>query len=134
MLDKQENYLNHHDRILIVGSPTSQIFNVSGAPSHLQSYVTLPFNPTSCPLGVPITFTIQAIDGEGIVPTADIVGAFPFQLTLIQTDLSNVTYNNTFLVPYTVVSQQNGVWNVTCTPTRSLNTTGDLNRVGFYFT
>jgi hypothetical protein len=80
---------------------------------------------------VPITFTIRAIDGEGIVPTADIVGAFPFQLTLLQTDLSNVTYNNTFLVPYTVVSQQNGVWNVTCTPTRSLNTTGDLNLLVF---
>lgn len=99
----------------------------------MQSYVTLPSNPTSCPLGVPITFTIHAIDGEGIVPTADIVGTFPFQLTLIQTDLSNVTYNSTFLVPYTVISQQNGVWNVTCTPTRSLNTTGDLNCVGFYF-
>ncbi len=42
---------------LFVGSPTSQIFVISRAPSHLHSFLTLSSNLTSYPLAVPITFT-----------------------------------------------------------------------------
>lgn len=69
------------------------------------------------------------MDGQGIVPSGFFGGGggpFPFVVTLLQSTI--VAGNNvTFPVPFTATQLGNGIWQVTCRPTRFLPVTGTLN-------
>lgn len=103
-------------------------FNVSGSPSPQFSYISTAFAPGGYAPGTPVSFNIQVVDGQGIVPTGFFGGgggSFPFRVTLSQSTIVGGS-NATFPVSFTTTQQGNGVWQVTCTPTRFLPITGSL--------
>lgn len=107
-------------------------FNVSGPPSPQFSYVNSSFAPGGNAPGTSVSFNIQVVDGQGIIPSG-FLGAggrpFPFQVTLLQSAVLGGN-NAVFPVPFTTTQLGNGNWQVTCTPTRFLPITGSVTLNG----
>jgi hypothetical protein len=97
-------------------------FNVSGAPSAQYSSVSTTFASGGYTPGTSVVFTITSADSQGIVPSTQIQGPFPFSVVLNQLDSSS---GISYPVPFTSASLVGGIWRVTCTPTRFLNVTGN---------
>ncbi|KAG0620065.1 hypothetical protein M758_4G186300 [Ceratodon purpureus] len=107
-------------------------FNVSGPPSPQFSYVSSTFATGGYAPGTSVSFNIQVVDGQGIVPSGFLGGGggpFPFKVTLLQSAVVGGN-NATFPVPFTTTQLGNGNWQVTCTPSRFLPTTGSVTLDG----